>query len=884
MLHARVYDDELLLLFDVTNSRWHTLPTRRIQKPSRSPLALWVETHERQLGLSIKGRLRGNSLHLLCEFPYEADSSPSQEVVHRHFQSATNYAAINRLIPPGYPRIRHLWIYGRVNGAKKPSWTVPLHLHPVRQGHLAKPLASLPEASPCEFSSTSQRVVRSVAQPTVTPTAEELYSLAEQGHPKAIAYYLQDVLIDLGIESNIRVKLQRQRPNTTRDRLWVTCQGAYSPAAALVGEPIARQLRALSLHNVEDALLQFRVKGEEAPDWVLRIDLTPQEEILKELARWGDVEAISRLVNQVLHPLNGQLIQATIKDITLHLSCAPITPASLSGTHDPEELSIDQAISAPLSQPSPVELDANDTRSKIAALLNQLAPQGVHNAVLYGQRHGATTPDWVEWVDLPTKEQLDRTVPPLQLAENGDLDAIAFLVQRVLNPSLNDQLATGGVRIQALQKNELLHVMCDAPLCPDKADVIERTGRLLQSLNMPGVKGVRIYGRRAGQRSPRWHHSIAFGQPSTETNPEVVPQFAATDAYVTELVTPPTEPIIRPDLTPSDLWKQWRRLRTRTIQAVRRSLLATQLVIPSSDSPELTIRSAPRNMTFKTALVWGAVGALTLVQADLGLNRLSRLSVARTLRGSDSGVAIVPPLPPSPNVTLQTPDGQNAQIGDPNLPGATPTLASPETSIPGDFGTNPLTSQTIPPSASALSLTTALANSPYPSFNSQQLDFKLALYYQRLIEIGPPDVLILGSSRALRGIDPTTLEQELSELGYENADVFNFGINGATAQVVELIIQRLLMPEQLPKLIIWADGARAFNSGRDDRTYNGILASEGYERLLDGSLVLPSLTAEEQSELLPPIDTIDTADRQQGMGALGRAPREQLPSLRRTVE
>ncbi|NJN86014.1 MAG: hypothetical protein HC881_06480 [Leptolyngbyaceae cyanobacterium SL_7_1] len=99
--------------------------------------------------------------------------------------------------------------------------------------------------------------------------------------------------------------------------------------------------------------------------------------------------------------------------------------------------------------------------------------------------------------------------------------------------------------------------------------------------------------------------------------------------------------------------------------------------------------------------------------------------------------------------------------------------------------------------------------------------------------------MVVGSSRALRGVDPAALEASLAELGYTDVDVFNFGINGATAQVVDLIVRRLLTPEQLPRLIVWADGARAFNSGTADITYNGIAASQGYGDLAAGKLPMP---------------------------------------------
>ena len=135
----------------------------------------------------------------------------------------------------------------------------------------------------------------------------------------------------------------------------------------------------------------------------------------------------------------------------------------------------------------------------------------------------------------------------------------------------------------------------------------------------------------------------------------------------------------------------------------------------------------------------------------------------------------------------------------------------------------------------------ALASSPlpvtmgdYPSFNSQRLDQQLRLYANHLAEFGTPDILIVGSSRALQGVDPAALQQALAEQGFAGLTVFNFSINGATAQVIEVVLRQILAVEQLPQMIIWADGSRAFNSGRADITYNGILASEGYRMLETG--------------------------------------------------
>jgi hypothetical protein len=129
-----------------------------------------------------------------------------------------------------------------------------------------------------------------------------------------------------------------------------------------------------------------------------------------------------------------------------------------------------------------------------------------------------------------------------------------------------------------------------------------------------------------------------------------------------------------------------------------------------------------------------------------------------------------------------------------------------------------------------------------PSFNSQRLDEELQLYSRYLRIYGTPDVLLIGSSRSLQGIDPIALQEGLEAEGYAGVKVFNFGVNGATAQVVSLVLQEVLNPEHLPKLIIWGDGLRAFNDGRPDQTYSEILKSEGYRWLQAGNRPIPVRT------------------------------------------
>ncbi|MGB6013102.1 MAG: hypothetical protein WBG32_00080, partial [Nodosilinea sp.] len=160
-----------------------------------------------------------------------------------------------------------------------------------------------------------------------------------------------------------------------------------------------------------------------------------------------------------------------------------------------------------------------------------------------------------------------------------------------------------------------------------------------------------------------------------------------------------------------------------------------------------------------------------------------------------------------------------------------PTAQDDSSWAGGGFTSDDGDGLTTSPSQPIVAIDDLVDRATFPSFNSQQMNEKLALYYQRLDQSGPPDVIIVGSSRALRGVDPVALRKELATIGYENISVFNFGINGATAQVVDLVIRQVLEPNQLPRLIIWADGARAFNSGRVDATYNAIAASAGYREV-----------------------------------------------------
>ncbi|MGB3137083.1 MAG: hypothetical protein WBG38_13435 [Nodosilinea sp.] len=123
----------------------------------------------------------------------------------------------------------------------------------------------------------------------------------------------------------------------------------------------------------------------------------------------------------------------------------------------------------------------------------------------------------------------------------------------------------------------------------------------------------------------------------------------------------------------------------------------------------------------------------------------------------------------------------------------------------------------------------------FPALGSDVLDEQVSLYRAYAAAQGPPDVLIVGSSRSLQGVDPQVLQQALAVEGYPGLRVYNFSVNGATAQVVSFLTRQLLAPDLHPQLIVWAEGSRAFNSGRFDRTFAEVLASPGYAAASDGA-------------------------------------------------
>jgi hypothetical protein len=714
--------------------------------------------------------------------------------------------------------------------------------------------------------------------PTLAVSAE---SLARLGYPDAIASYLSEILGPMGVavKVSVREKELKSSPETLQlnesanvkakeRRLLVLCESAYSPDPSLLAEPIAGRLRKLKLENFRDAVIGSQVSGEARPDWLLRVDLTTPDQILKEWARWGDVQAIAKLLNQHLATSKVE-VRATLKEATLHLFCSKV---SRKGQQ-------------PKGQEYPNQQKTTDA---IAPMLASFAPQGIRAATLYGvepvtdSKAEPEKPVWIEWVDLPAAHHPDLAPHPRTLAASGDRSALTFLLNRLLNPNLNRKLETGGIQAVVLHKGDLLHVMTEALTCPSQSKVGPAVAKFLRQLEIAGVTGVRVYGRRAGQglfdkklsKRPLWRYGLDLGTAIGESSAlvatpvdsnravfetEPVPEFAPSPEDV-NFVGLGENLLLNPDVLAED-WRRGFKIRLpgyklgeALVLALVQSLVATGMFVPNDGllTSVAGAGSARADRAARIALIWAIAGCLLTFNTDwlLGLllesGTVSQTASASTTDSSQDNQNLSPVLMPliphdakaQGDVSAQLSNSESLravapsqEVNLPRIPLQPSPLANREEAFNGSGFTKP--------GNTSVPVTEVSATPVYPTLRSEQLDEQIARYQEYIRKYKkPPDILIVGSSRALRGIDPAALETALAAQGYPGLKAYNFGVNGATLQVVDSIVRRILPPQQMPRLLVLADGARALNSGRPDLTFSAIASSEGYRQLARGSFLI----------------------------------------------
>ncbi|NES86213.1 MAG: DUF1574 domain-containing protein [Moorea sp. SIO2B7] len=803
----------------------HISGEQRHLKNLKSPLQNWVyqaiaQAVGNSLKLRLRVRLRGNNLHILCE---SSQITEAQVVVQSLVEAIKAQSGCIRLLSKDSDNpIYQIILYGRAFGQKQPDWIKRIVI------------SHLDSQTPTAISDSNSLSTKDEKNTSTALISNQ--TLARSGSPDAIARHLSDRFSHLGV--SIRVTIQQPKKASVtkgeanlstdrlllKQRLWVFINCDYSPEPSLLAEPIAQELRDLGLYGFKEAVICSTVSGESTPDWVLRVDLTHPDLMLKEWAQWGDLEAISRLLNRTL--VNQHLqVRTILKEMTIHIFCS-LLPSHPGGIPDKEKVI-----------------------KTIADLFETITPQGIKGATIYctnwvktqeetTEEDEDTTPvsiDWIDWLNLAAATVNELALSPLELAKGGNQDALIFLLQRAVNYNLDWRLTTGGIRLKIKQKSDLMHICSESVICPSKAQVFGPIEQLLRELALAEIAGIRIYGRRSGQSTPQWTKGVDFVKRKASIS-KAAPNFAPTDVELNNLTMPTTEEetIIEPEVEVNENnSKDFIKVVSQTIQSL---LCASGLFIQAEEELDHTLARAnpklePNNLSsyrrLKVALVWATLGILLTLQVDWLFGRLLQSSSVGEVSNSVTSKAIAEPPPPEavslPELSLQKSwDSENFNPSQFTEDGETIIISE-------------VNSRDDNRSRRATAAILAAARSSNPSFNNRLLDEKLALYQERVQQNGPPDVIIIGSSRAMRGVDPFALQKALIAQGYPELEIFNFGINGATAKVVDLIIRQILTPEELPKLIIFADGARAFNSGRKDLTYRAITNSEGYQELLSGT-------------------------------------------------
>jgi hypothetical protein len=727
----------------------------------------------------VKVRLLGNDLYILCE----SVECPQRWQTLSELLQALKKGDLDSLTNDEQPPIYQVLFYGRKKGEHRPQWC-----HRVYLNQLDKHLEQVEE------SLLAQKEITTSAGGSLIISNE---SLARQGDTNAMARYLSEHLSHLGIAVQVKIQPYPSKNNFSiiLHRLWIFCQSSYKPDTSLLAETLSQNLRNLKLSDYEDAIIIFQVRGETEPDWRLRVDLTPPKEMLREWARWGDVQAIARILTEELLACKI-VVQMSLKESTLQIFCTP-------------------AFDTLENAPAP---DQEITLQAIIPLLESIAPQGILSAAIYGYKIADKKPTWINSVSLPASEHPALVKSVLDLARAGDQPAIIFLLERLLNPDLDWRLKTGGIRVRLVHQNDLLYIICDAPICPKPHQVCRKVTQFIRQLQISGITGVSIYGRRAGDKEPVWHHRIDLGEHSRLLS-EATPEFASTSECVSYQITDETsEPILFPNLRNEQLQSFFKQITKKwvanTTKKIRQLLLNSQLFTTFNQETEQNYD----DKGIGAGMIWLALGLILALQSDLILSYVLALSIKSSPQPTNN---IISPLSLKSQPSLR---GDNNQTVKPKSTfNASGFMNGHDTNLP------------IPSFEKPANVTDPIliSQSQMPSFNARQLDEQLALYKRHLAnKKRPPDVLIVGSSRALRGIDPIALSKALLAQGHGNIDIFNFGINGATAQVVDCLIRQILQPGELPKLILWADGSRAFNNGREDITFNAIAVSKGYKQIL----------------------------------------------------
>ena len=718
---------------------------------------------------------------------------------------------------------------------------------------VTEPVRSSPSQAPSQTQSTEI-----ISQPEASPPQPS------QQWAEMIAQRLRASGLPQGMVQQVVVKVlppaspERSPlvpPSTGQRRLLVTCLcpepepepkgrvAAPTPEALEriiqleVAPALTRILRQLPLQDFDYGYGVIKADPHGPSIAKVRVNLQSQGDRLKAWARWGDVGALMALFNRALADLCPPAT-AIQQDNTLYVFCR--------GTSD-----------QPLVQSHVV--------GTLAPIAQAIAPQGIHSLVIYGYGHGADsppvpsggrsqlppppialgespedgedTPLWIDWVDLPATTDARRAESTLALAVRGYMAPLAHLVERVVNPDLDHWLATGGRQVvcdRHRRHPDTLQVVVYGPDVPESEVLAPAIMQCLRPLGLSGIRQVVIYGQSIYQSHWESIHALGtrssapfgsvFGDLDAPPMGKWVDAPTADNDGNADVLGRPSQPqsntantpvgshaLLPPRIIRPWAWPRWQEIPAQFRQRLIQIGLCAPLTADGESKPSTAALSARGDrddglldtlmgMSLERVAVAGICGVLAALALDLGLNRRGWVTTQWL-----------------PESAVQSPVSRAGQEG------ADPVVDSQALTPPPEL----------------------------PSFNSPQFDHQLELYRQFVMDQGRPDVLVVGSSRALRGFDPGELNQRRQANQQPPLKIFNLSVNGATAKVIATVLVDLLPPGHLPPLVIWADGARAFNSGRKDGTHGSIAQSPAYRLVLQDQFPLPVLDPGDRT----PVDT-----------------------------
>ncbi|MEB3268243.1 MAG: hypothetical protein VKJ09_06870, partial [Leptolyngbya sp.] len=169
----------------------------------------------------VQVRLRGNILHVLCE----TVAPLSQVDALTRLVTALLDPQQGEPIASAYPQVYQLYVYSRQRGEHRPSWTAPIYLNRLERHQAQLQLQTqdpqVVAAAQTQLQTQANKTPVSQAWTENETTAAIVLShlsLARQGDPEAIAWYLSEVLsaLDVGVWVSIRAipgPVQKKAPD-----------------------------------------------------------------------------------------------------------------------------------------------------------------------------------------------------------------------------------------------------------------------------------------------------------------------------------------------------------------------------------------------------------------------------------------------------------------------------------------------------------------------------------------------------------------------------------------------------------------------------------------------------------------------------------------------